>query len=81
MMDWGKFGDGFQFDDHEVIDEKIETIAHINDNTIIVNRLRFLSFNGKTSLCQLVLQTGLVSTFQQPRTEFLVDLESRIHNL
>ncbi len=50
LVDGREFGDGFEFDDHQIVDEKIQTIAHVDDDSVVVNRLGLLPLHRESPL-------------------------------
>ncbi len=80
-MDGCELDHSFQLDDHQIVNEEIKTIAHIDHDAIVVNCLRFLPLHREAPLGQFMLEACFISAFQQAWTELLMDLESSIHNL
>jgi hypothetical protein len=68
--------DGFQFDDHRVVYEQIETVAAVHLDAPVNKRHRLLSLDGEPALHEVPHEASLVTGFQQPRTQLTMNLDS-----
>ncbi len=59
----------FDFDNHEFIDQEIDSIGVWNQQVVIQESKRNLFASAKRSLCQFMSETRLVSAFQKPRAK------------
>ena len=66
--------DGLQFDDHEILNEKVYPIAIIDHQSIIANWNQNLLSREQALLRQLVDQTGFVCALEETRSYRRVDL-------
>ena len=77
-MDSKDFGNGFDFDDDHVIDQKVDAISYVKRNTRVLHRKRDLDLDVEASCPQLVGKAHLVCILEQPWTQRGMNLHSRI---
>src|SRR5262245_3917427 len=64
-----KFFDGFELDDHEIIDTEVDPKSAFDQHATLSDRKSKLPFNLITAVLQLEFQTGLVRRFEQSRPQ------------
>ena len=78
-MDWREHVDGFDLNDHYVIDNKIETVARVECKAAIHYGQRDLSFNLDATFSELIFEAMFIGGFEQSRPKRPMDLESRVN--
>jgi len=66
--EWMKALSTLQFDDDRLLNHQIETVTAVDGSSIVNDRQHNLIPNLQPLLSQLMDQTGLISTLQQPWT-------------
>jgi hypothetical protein len=65
--------DGFDFDDHEILHDEIDSIVRRQCDVLIDNRDRLLRRESKLAGGELDLQTRKVNRFEETRSENAMD--------
>ena len=80
-MNWKEFIYRFEFQNDATFDEQIDSIAGVQCYIAVTNRQRFFNFDGHIILGQFVSQTNSIRSFEQTRTQFLVNPDCATDNL
>ena len=78
LIDGREHVDGFDLNDHYVIDDKIETVACVEGKPAIHNGKRDLSFDLDATFSELIFEAMFVGGFEQSWPKGPVDLETRV---
>ena len=68
---------GLDFEDDLVLDEDVEAIPAVDEESVVADGLWLLALDVETASSQLEAQARLVGRLKEPRPERTVDLDCR----